>query len=120
MNLVTVIDHARDEEHGRIQRMATTTREHLLLEEVLKVVGYDRVCLPYNAPMDCRAWIGDERLRPRRPIPGRSGHNIHINVKQRVRPAGDGTTLLQLSKPSIANLKDEGLADKRLTTWGSQ
>ena len=106
-NLVTVIDHTRVAEHGRIQRMAATTGEHLLLEDVLEIVGYGGACIPHNAPMDCRAWIGDMRLRPRRPIPGRSGHSIHLNVHRRTRPAGDGFNLLQLSRPA--------LTDERLT-----
>jgi hypothetical protein len=106
-NLVTVIDRTRNAAHGRVQRMAATTREHLLLEEVLEVVGYDGACLPTNAPLECRAWIGDERLRPRRPFPGRSGHSILLNMYGRTRPPGDGLNLLQLTKLSSA--------DERLT-----
>ena len=106
-NLVTVIDRTRNANHGRVQRMAATTREHLSLEEVLEVVGYDGACLPNDAPMNCRAWIGDERLRLRRPVPGRSGHSLRIHVHHRTRPAGDGLNLLQLTKISSA--------DERLT-----
>ncbi|CAL1135276.1 unnamed protein product [Cladocopium goreaui] len=97
-NLVTIIDRTQNANHGRVQRMAVTTREHLLLEEVLEAVGYDGACLPNDAPLNCRAWIGDERLRPRRPFPGRSGHSILIHLHHRTRPAGDELHLLQLTK----------------------
>lgn len=108
-SLVTVIDHTRDEGHGRLQRMAATTHEHLRLEDILEVVGYGGACIPQNAPMNCRAWIGDERLHFRRPAPGRSGDHVHINVHRRVAPPGDGLNLLQLQASTLS------MADERLT-----
>ena len=96
-SLVSVIDTTLRSQHGRIQRMAVTTHEHIYLETLLDVVGYAQACLPENSPKVCRAWYHDERMLVQRPLPGRSGYGIIINVHLRTRPGRMATNLLQLS-----------------------
>ena len=96
-SLVSIIDRTLRGQNGRIQRMAVTTPEHILLDTLLDVTGYAQACIPDNSPRVCRAWYFDERLRLHRPLPGRSGYGITINIHLRTRPGPEATNLLQLS-----------------------
>ena len=96
-SLVSVMDNTIRAHHGRTQRMAVTTHEHILLEVLLDVVGYAQVCIPEDSPKVCRAWYFDERMRLQHPLPGRSGYGISINVHLRTRPGPRAMNMLQLS-----------------------
>eukprot|EP00435_Cladocopium_sp_Y103_P028957 s1060_g7.t1 len=43
--------------------MATTTDEHISLEEIVDAFGYTRDCLSATATLHCRGWFRDEILR---------------------------------------------------------
>ena len=58
----------------------------------------------------CRAWYMDERFRDGRPLMGRSGYGININVQRRVYP-GDAAAFLQ--RPP--RHQDEGFIRERQT-----
>ena len=109
-SLVTLIDHTLRENHGRFQQMAVTTHEQIYLADLLEVVGYAQICLPPDAPRVCRAWYMDERFRDGKPLMGRSGYGIHINVQRRVYP-GDAAAFLQ--RPT--RHQDEGFIRERQT-----
>ena len=109
-SLVTLIDHTLRENHGRFQQMAVTTHEQIYLADLLEVVGYAQICLPPDSPRVCRAWYMDERFRDGRPLMGRSGYGININVQRRVYP-GDAAAFLQ--RPP--RHQDEGVIRERQT-----
>ena len=109
-SLVTLIDHTLRENHGRFQQMAVTTHEQIHLADLLEVVGYAQICLPPDSPRVCRAWYMDERFRDGRPLMGRSGYGININVQRRVYP-GDAAAFLQ--RPP--RHQDEGFIRERQT-----
>ena len=109
-SLVTLIDNTLRENRGRLQQMAVTTHEQIYLADILEVVGYVGICLPPDSPRVCRAWYFDERFRDARPLMGRSGYGIQINVHRRVYP-GDAATFLQKPKRN----QDEGIVRERQT-----
>ena len=81
--------------------MAITTHEHILLDNILLVLGLHGQCTGENARFQCNAWFDTLILQLGRPIPGRSGYGIKITLTQRpqqaVQPTGEGPVLLQLS-----------------------
>ena len=113
-SLVSIIDRTLRGQNGRVQRMAITTPEHILLDTLLDVTGYAQACIPDNSPRVCRAWYFDERLRLHRPLPGRSGYGITLNIHLRTRPGPEATNLLQVSAVTSSGPAD-AIEGERLT-----
>ena len=76
------------------QKIAVTTQEHILLENLLLVLQFLASCTGTNPILSCSAHYQDAPIRFGHPFPGRNGMSIVIQI--RPTPAS-GPVLLQLA-----------------------
>ena len=78
-------------------QLAATTLEHILLDNILLVTGLFLQCVGIFAEYHCASWYLDVPLVLGRPIMGRSGYGIVVQLRDRAAPA-HSPVLLQLSQ----------------------
>ena len=104
---------------GSLSQWAITTHEHILLDNLLLVLGRLGQCTGARPQLRCQAWYNTEILRLGRPIPGRSGYGIIIQLspitQQPHAAEAEGPVLLQLSA-MLSPAADPIGACERLTT----
>ena len=108
---VVLIQHPRDDwvtsvvtcfDNGvipqAVHQAAITTHEHILLENLLRVLNYFHACSGANPTHFCEAWYHQLPIRLGGPIPGHHGYGvvIHVQIRGNVDRA-DAMNLLQLS-----------------------
>ena len=99
-SLVTVFDSFIGSRPQDFMRLVITTDEHVRLEHVTQACGYGN---SFNANIPCQVWIDEHHLPPGILWPGRSGHNIVLQVYRQVMilpaqlQAAQGLQLLQTS-----------------------
>ena len=83
-----------------VHQAAITTHEHILFENLLRVLNYFHACSGTSPTHWCEAWYHDLPLRIGAPIPGHHGYGIVIHVHRRGHRGHDDRTdvlnLLQL------------------------
>ena len=96
-SLVTAFDPRRTTVNGDFttHQMAVTTHEHILLDNLLLVLGLHATCLGRTPTLQCQARYLTEELLPGRPLPGRSGYGITMQLRERPRET-EAPVLLQL------------------------
>ena len=79
-----------------VSQLAITTHEHILLDNLAKVLGIFGACFGDTPTLLCHAWYRDLALTAGAPIPGRSGMSINVLVRPR-------TAQIQLPDPGEAD-----------------
>ena len=99
-SLVTVFDSFIGSRPDDFSRLVITTHEHVQHGQVTQACGYES---DVNMHIPCQVWIDEHHLPPGIIWPGRSGHNIVIQVHRQVVvlpgliQAAQGLNMLQLS-----------------------
>lgn len=81
-SLVTLFDSTGAVDPAPFFRRAATTFEHIYLEHLIVTMGYADSCLLRPSQFLCQGWYHGQALLPGRPIPGRSGYSIVIQVQR--------------------------------------
>jgi len=101
-SLVTVFDSfiSRREQHMR--RLVITTDEHIRIEQVVNHCGYELIEGRLDPVLHCQAWIDQHELVEGNRWPGRSGHEITVQINRQITRLAEyepeHTSLLQLSQ----------------------
>ena len=66
-SIVSCVDRRRPQQV--IQQLAVTTHEHILLDNLLRVLGLHEACFGPRAQLQCDGWYSSVQLWPGRPIP---------------------------------------------------
>ena len=99
-SLVTVFDSFIGSSPNDIMRLVITTEEHVRFEHVTHACGYGN---HFNENIPCQVWIDEHHLPLGIFWPGRSGHNIVLQVYRQVmllpvaRHVARGLNMLQIS-----------------------
>ena len=81
-SLVTLFDSTGAADPAPHFRRAVTTFEHIYLEHLIMTMGYADSCLLRPSQFLCQGWYHGQAILPGRPIPGRSGYSIVIQVQR--------------------------------------
>lgn len=89
-NIVTLFDERTME--TTVKQMAITTHEHILLDNLVRVLGYYEECFGAAPELLCNAWYRDLALVAGAPIPGISGLSINVLARPRRRQMQQSTS----------------------------
>ena len=81
-SLVTLFDSTGAADPAPHFRRAVTTFEHIYLEHLIITMGYADSCLLRPSQFLCQGWYHGQAILPGRPIPGRIGYSIVIQVQR--------------------------------------
>jgi hypothetical protein len=102
--LVTVYDNFIGRRSQHMTRLVITTAEHIHIEHVVSSCGYDLAQGQLDPNIPSQVWIDGHELLSGHPWPGRSGHEITLQIRRLVvplpirqapQPVNEGVTLLQ-------------------------
>ena len=65
----------------RLTQMAVTTHEHILLENIARVMGFFEACFGHTRTKQCVAAYGTLPIQPGAPLAGRSGYGIVVSLQ---------------------------------------
>lgn len=88
-SLVTLFDFTDPTQQVRYFRRAVTTGEHIYLEHLVIGMDFAGTCILRPSQFQCNGWYGALLFVPGRPLPGRSGYGIVVQVRRtpRYQPA---------------------------------
>ena len=121
--LVTVYDSFIGRRSQHMTRLVITTAEHIHIEHVVSSCGYDLAQGQLDPNIPSQVWIDGHELLSGHPWPGRSGHEITLQIRRLVvplpirqapQPVNEGVTLLQTALSRKRTLLLDELVPKDL------
>ena len=115
-----------------VRQMAITTHEHILLDNLLHVIGLYNECATSPIRRFCQAWWRQQQLQLGRPLMGRTGYAIDIQHRttasyfgHRFEPPPEGIDAMNLLQTQSSRIKrrTEGRQTSELvahTHWPSE
>ena len=101
-----------------MRRLVITTDEHIRIEQVVNHCGYELIEGRLDPVLHCQAWIDQHELVEGNRWPGRSGHEITVQINRQVTRLADyeqeHTSLLQIGKAEVPVLILEELLHDQL------